>query len=143
MDLDDIDRRLLALLRDDARRPASGLAAALGVSRGTINNRIAKLQRAGAIRGFTVRLGAQGDGAGGVRAITSIEIHGRAAGVVLRMLKGLPEIRALHTTNGRWDIVGELEAENLQALDSVLSRIRLLDGVASTETSILLTTSKG
>lgn len=143
MDLDDIDRRLLALLRDDARRPASGLAAALGVSRGTVNNRIAKLQREGAIRGFTVRPGPGGDHARGVRAITAIEIHGRAAGVVLRMLNGLPEVRGLHTTNGRWDIVAELEAENLQSLDSVLNRIRLLDGVASTETSILLSTPKG
>jgi DNA-binding Lrp family transcriptional regulator len=143
MDLDDIDRRLLGLLRDDARRPVSGLAAALGVSRGTVNNRIAKLQREGAIRGFTVRLGPDGDHSGVVRAITSIEIHGRSASVVLKVLKGLPEARAVHTTNGRWDVVAELAAESLEALDNVLNRIRLLDGVSNTETSILLSTPKG
>ena len=145
MDLDDTDRRLLALLRDDARHPASGLAAALGVSRGTVQNRIARLLREGAIQGFTVRLGPGAEGAAGaaVRAVTTIEIHGRSAAGVLRALKGLPEVRTLHTTNGRWDVVAELAAENLESLDRALNRIRLLEGVANTETSILLSTQKG
>ena len=142
MTLDDTDRRLLALLRDNARRPASSLAAALGVSRGTVQNRIARLLREGVIQGFTVRLRPEADGAGAVRAITMVEIHGRTAAGVLKALKGLPEVRALHTTNGRWDVVAELAAENLEALDRALSRIRMLDGVANTETSILLSTQK-
>ena len=106
MDLDDTDCRLIALLRADARRPASSLAAALGISRGTVQNRIARLLRGGVIQGFTLRLGPEGEGAAGraaVRAITAIEIRGRAASGVLRALRDFPEIRALHTTNGRWD----------------------------------------
>jgi DNA-binding Lrp family transcriptional regulator len=142
MALDDTDRRLLALLRDDARRSASSLAAALGVSRGTVQNRIAKLLREGAVQGFTVRLLPEADRKGGVRAVTTIEIRGRTATGVLKALKGLPEVQALHTTNGRWDLVAELAAESLEALDQALSRIRLLDGVANTETSILLSTQK-
>lgn len=143
VDLDDTDRRLLALLRDDARRPTSGLAAALGVSRGTVQNRIARLLRTGAIQGFTVRLGPEGAAGAPVRAVTTIEIHGRTAAGVLRALKGLPEVRTLHTTNGRWDVVAELAAETLESLDRALNRIRLLEGVANTETSILLSTQKG
>jgi DNA-binding Lrp family transcriptional regulator len=144
MDLDDTDRRLIALLRADARRPASSLAAALGVSRGTVQNRIARLLRGGAIQGFTLRLGPEAEGIGGaVRAITTIEIRGRSAMGVLRALKGFPEVRALHMTNGRWDIVAELGAESLEALDQALNRIRMLEGVANTETSILLSTQKG
>jgi DNA-binding Lrp family transcriptional regulator len=142
MDLDDTDRRLLALLRDDARRSASSLAAALGVSRGTVQNRISKLLRDGAIQGFTVRLRPEAERAGAVRAFTTVEIHGRTAAGVLKTLKGLPEVRALHTTNGRWDVVAELAAESLEALDRALNRIRMLDGVANTETSILLSTQK-
>ena len=142
MALDDTDRRLLALLRDDARRSASSLAAALRVSRGTVQNRIAKLLREGAVQGFTVRLRPEADGRGGVRAVTTIEIRGRTATGVLKALKGLPEVQALHTTNGRWDVVAELAAESLEALDRALSLIRLLDGVANTETSILLSTQK-
>ena len=142
MDLDDTDRRLLALLRDDARRSASSLAAALGVSRGTVQNRIAKLLRGGAIQGFTVRLRPEAERAGAVRAITTVEIRGRTAAGVLNTLRGLPEVRALHTTNGRWDVVAELAAERLEALDRALNRIRMLEGVANTETSILLSTQK-
>ncbi len=142
MDLDDTDRRLLALLRDDARRSGSSLAVALGVSRGTVQNRIARLLRGGAIQGFTVRLRLDAERAGAVRAITTVEIHGRTAAGVLKALRGLPEVRALHTTNGRWDVVAELAAESLEALDRALNRIRMLDGVANTETSILLSTQK-
>jgi DNA-binding Lrp family transcriptional regulator len=141
--LDDTDRRLLELLRNDARRPASSLAATLGVSRGTVQNRIARLMREGVVQGFTVRLGPEADqGAGVVRAISTIEIRGRSAAGVLKALKGFPEVRALHTTNGRWDLVVELAAESLEAFDRALNRIRLLDGVANTETSILLSTHK-
>jgi DNA-binding Lrp family transcriptional regulator len=146
MDLDDTDRRLIALLRADARRPASSLAAALGVSRGTVQNRIARLLRGGAIQGFTLRLGPEGEGAGSaaaVRAITAIEIRGRSTAGVLRALRGFPEVRALHMTNGRWDVIAELAAEGLEALDQALHRIRMLEGVANTETSILLSTQKG
>jgi DNA-binding Lrp family transcriptional regulator len=144
MDLDDTDRRLIALLRDDARRPASGLAAALGVSRGTVQNRIARLLRGGVIQGFTLRLGPEVDRAGAaVRAVMAMEIRGRSAAAVLRALKGFPEVRALHTTNGRWDVIAELAAESLEAFDRALDRIRLLEGVANTETNILLSTQKG
>jgi len=144
MELDETDHRLIALLRSDARRPASSLAAALGVSRGTVQNRIARLLREGVIQGFTLRLGPEADQAGaGVRAIMAIEIHGRSQAGVLRALRGFPEVRALHTTNGRWDIIAELAAGNLEAFDQALNRIRMLEGVANTETSILLSTQKG
>jgi DNA-binding Lrp family transcriptional regulator len=127
MDLDDTDRRLIALLRGDARRSASSLAAALSVSRGTVQNRIARLLRGGVIQGFTLRLGPEAEGIGaGIRAITAIEIRGRSAAGVLRALKGFPEVRALHMTNGRWDIIAELGAECLEALDQALNRIRML-----------------
>src|SRR5689334_17631166 len=84
MELDDTDRRLIALLRNDARRPASSLAAALGVSRGTVQNRIARMLRGGVIQGFTLKFGGQVEDEGSpVRAVTTIEIRGRStAGVV-------------------------------------------------------------
>lgn len=144
MELDDTDRRLIALLREDARRPASSLAAALGVSRGTVQNRIARLLRGGVIQGFTLRLGPEAEKAGAaIRAVTAIEIRGRSTAGVLRALRGFPEVRALHMTNGRWDVIAELGAESLEALDQALNRIRMQDGVANTETSILLSTQKG
>jgi len=69
-------------------------------------------------------------------------VEGNRADDVLRALRGDPAVVGLHTTNGRWDIVAELRADSLEAFDRVLSGIRLIDGIAQTETSILLSTHK-
>ena len=138
--MDDTDRNLLSLLRQDARSSVSALAHALGVSRGTVQNRIERLQRTGIIQGFTIRL--QPDAAGqGVRAIMMIEVRGDRSTAVLRALRALPEVVEVHTTNGRWDLVADLVAANLESFDAVLRRIRQVDGVANSETSILLSSS--
>ena len=140
--MDDTDHRLLALLRTDARRPISSLALDLGISRATVRARMQRLLDDGVIQGFTVVLRA-GKGAHGIRAITMVEVAGPSAERLIRRLQGFPEVRTLSTTNGRWDIVAEIETASLEALDDILRRIRLLEGIAGTETSILLSTRKG
>jgi len=61
---------------------------------------------------------------------------------VIAALRGDPAVGALHSTNGRWDIVAELRADSLASFDQVLGRIRRLEGISSTETSLLLSTFK-
>lgn len=139
--LDDLDRRLVALLRADARQPASSLAAQLKVSRGTVQNRIERLIARGVIQGFTIRTRPEIE-ANRVRAIMSIAIEGERSAAVVKALKGFPEVAAIHTTNGRWDLVAELDTETLADFSATLDRIRTLAGIASTETSILLATQK-
>ena len=139
--MDDTDRQLIALLRDDARMPVVTLARKLRVARATVQNRLAKLESEGTIVGYTIRLRPEAE-AFRIRAIMSIEIEGNHSEDVRRELRGHPNVVALHTTNGRWDIVAELHAQSLEAFDQVLSRIRLLDGIASSETSLLLSTLK-
>ena len=139
--MDDLDHRLLALLRADARRPVAGLAAELGVSRATVRARIDRLVESGVIAGFTVLLRRDLRPAP-VRAITLVEVEGRAADAVIARLHGFPEVRALHTTNGRWDVVAEIETDTLESFDDTLRRIRQVAGIASTETSILLSARK-
>lgn len=139
--MDDTDRRLIAELRTDSRLPVASLAARLGISRATVRNRIDRLMADGVIQGFTVRLGDEGDFEQ-VRAIMMIEVEGKGTDVVFRRLHGFPEVRALHSTNGRWDIVAELATDTLEAFDRTLAAIRLIDGIASTETSILLSSRK-
>jgi DNA-binding Lrp family transcriptional regulator len=135
--MDDTDRALIRLLRDDARISVSALAAKCAVSRGTVQNRLARLQQDGTIQGFTVRLRADA-AAAGVRAMTMVEVAGGRLHHVVRALRGLPEVAAVHTTNGRWDLVVELAAHDLAAFDSVLRRLRMIDGIANSETSLLL-----
>ena len=139
--MDDTDRQLISLLRDNARTSVASLAKVLRVSRGTVQNRLDKLEAEGTIVGYTARLRPQAE-AHQIRALMTVAVEGSRMGHVLNALRGDPAVSALHTTNGRWDIVAELRADSLEAFDRVLGRIRLLEGIAGTETSLLLSTSK-
>ena len=139
--MDDVDRQLIALLRDDALMPVATLAKKLRVARATVQYRLSSLLQDGAIVGFTVRLRPEAE-AHRIRAIMSIEIEGNYGDDVRRVLRGMPNVVALHTTNGRWDMMAELRTDTLESFDSVLNTIRQVDGIANTETSILLSTLK-
>jgi DNA-binding Lrp family transcriptional regulator len=139
--MDSTDRRLIALLRDDARSSVARLAKSLGVARGTVQNRLARLVSDGTIVGYTVRLKPQVEEQR-IRALTTIAVEGNRVDSVIAALRGDPAVAALHSTNGRWDIVAELRADDLASFDRVLGRIRQLDGISSTETSLLLSTFK-
>jgi DNA-binding Lrp family transcriptional regulator len=139
--MDDIDRQLIALLREDARTPVASLAKALKTSRGTVQNRLRRLTDQGVILGFTLRLPPDAE-PGRVRAIMSLAIEGERSAQVTQALRGVPEVAALHTTNGRWDLLAELNAESLAAFSRALDAIRQIKGIAASETSILLDTRR-
>ena len=117
--MDALDERLVTLLRHDGRRSISDLAVDLGVSRATVRARIER-----------------------VRGIMMIEVEGHAADRVVRALGGFPEISAVHTTNGRWDLVVELNTETLTQLDAVLRKVRLIPAITGSETTLLLATPR-
>ncbi|HMI37456.1 MAG TPA: Lrp/AsnC family transcriptional regulator, partial [Steroidobacteraceae bacterium] len=102
--MDELDHQLIAQLRTNARIPVSALAKGLHVARGTVQNRLAKLERDGIIVGYTVRLRSQLDEQR-ITALMTIAVEGNRADTVLRALRGDPAIQTLHTTNGRWDII--------------------------------------
>jgi len=137
--IDELDRDLLGLLRVDARTSTAALAKALGVSRGTVANRIARLEKNGTVVGFTVTL-RTGARASEVKAWISIAVEGDKTREVTRLLLGEPALTALHDTNGRWDLVGEVCATSNADLSEVLERIRKIKGIATSETSIHLRT---
>lgn len=139
--IDDLDRRLIALLRADSRTAAAALAKTLKVSRGTVQNRIDRLLTRGVIQGFTVKTRPDVE-ANRVRAIMSIAVEGERSAAVVKQLKGFPEVATVHTTNGRWDLIAELDVETLAAFSATLDAVRQIEGIASTETSILLATQK-
>jgi DNA-binding Lrp family transcriptional regulator len=139
--MDATDQRLIASLRHDGRRSISDLATELGLSRATVRARIDRLERNREILGYGVIVKGDAD-AMPVRGIMMIEIEGRSTDQVIQALSGFPEIVAIHTTNGRWDLVAELAAQDLAAFDGVLRRIRLLPAIRVSETSLLLSTSR-
>ena len=139
--MDDLDRRLIVLLRENARTPTAALAKALRVSRGTVQNRLDRLLASGRLLGFTIRMGAEDD-TGRVRAVTCVEIEGRRSQAVLASLRKNPAVRAVNATNGRWDMVAELDTPDLAAFSAALDDIRAVEGIVATETSLLLTTTR-
>lgn len=135
----DLDDKLILLLRRNARLSISDLSAALGVSRATVRARMARLEREGAILGYTVVLRADAFDMP-VRGIMMIEIEGHVTEKVTKGLSGFPEVSEIHTTNGRWDLVVELATTTLTDFDAVLRRIRLIPGITASETNLLLAT---
>ncbi len=135
---DELDNQLISILRADGRASISKLSDLLGVTRGTVQNRLDRLLQAGVLLGFSARV-RQDYEDGTIRAIMMIEVTGKSTMRVIRALRGLPELRTLHTTNGKWDLVAEIGVADLATFDRVLRDVRMTDGIANSETSLLLT----
>lgn len=139
--MDDMDRQLIGLLRDNARMPVIELARRLKVARTTVQQRLARLERQGMIVGYTVRLRPEAEPQQ-VRAVMCLEVDGQREQDVVRALRGNAHVVMLHTTSGRWDLMAELRVDRLEAVDGVLNLIRTTPGVLNTETNILLASYK-
>ncbi|MBH0024622.1 Lrp/AsnC family transcriptional regulator [Salinibacterium sp. NSLL150] len=139
-DLDDLDRRLLAALRADARESVASLSRRLNVTRATVTSRIDRLVSNGTVLGFSIRIREDRDPSF-IRAIAFVEVEGRSTDSVISQLRGLPEIHELHTTNGAWDLVADIRTDSLSNFDRVLARMRNVEGVVNSETSLLLSSA--
>jgi len=139
--VDELDQRLLAALRRDGRASLQELSLLLGVTRSTVRARLARLIATGEIAGFTVLTRAELAGRP-VRGLMMLQIEGRGTERVMARLAGLAEVTALHTTNGTWDLIVEIGAETLEGFDKVLFAIRRIEGVARSETNLLLSTRR-
>ena len=136
--MDDLDQRLIALLRADARMNVADLAHKLGVSRGTVTNRMRRLEDEQVIVGYTVRLKPEAEPER-IRAWMGVQVEGNQGRSVIASLLGEPGVAALHDTNGRWDLLAELQVPTMAELSQALERIRRVKGIANTETSIRVT----
>jgi DNA-binding Lrp family transcriptional regulator len=136
-DLDDTDRALIAALKRDGRAPTTQLAKRLNLSRATVQARIDRLRDRGVIKRFTVEvtLATQDDT---VAAVMLIALKGAMSRAVIRELRKMPEIVMLNSTNGGWDLVARIEAQDLRRFDRVLREVREIDGVVNSETCLLL-----
>jgi len=138
MQIDEADRALLALLGQNARLPVATLARKLGLARTTVQARLDRLETSGVIAGYSLRLGQEARP--GLRATALVSIEPRSGPAVLARLKSLPQVRRVHTTSGRFDLIVSLEATTTQELDDTLDRIGEAKGVRSSESLIHLST---
>jgi DNA-binding Lrp family transcriptional regulator len=139
LQLDELDRRLLALLRKDARMPIARLSKSLGIARASVYARLQKLTDGGVIEGFTVRLNTEFDRRL-IRAHVLLKVTGKLVRATEKQLQSIPEIIALHAISGVYDLIAELEAGSIAELNELIDRIGELQGVEKTTSSILLAT---
>jgi DNA-binding Lrp family transcriptional regulator len=137
MELSQVDRQLLSVLKNDSRASVTTLASTLGVSRNTVQTRLERLVTGSIIRRFTIEVDSSVE-ENLVRAVMMVEIEGARARSVTAALKRIPEVASLHTTNGSWDLVAQIEAGSLADFDRILREVREIRGVLNSETSLLL-----
>ena len=135
--MDEVDQKLLSLLRQDARLSVAALAQKLKVSRGTVTNRIRRLEDDGVIVGYTVRLG-QDDQRPQVRAHVGITLQPKRSREVLQRLQNIPELLQLSSVSGEFDYIAVLRADTTARLDVLLDEIGEIEGVHKTTTSVVL-----
>lgn len=136
---DELDRRLIALLRKDARMPIVKLAKSLGISRTSTYARLQRLQKSGVIEGFTVRLNAAGTRQQ-IRAHVLVKVKGKLNRETEKQLQLIPEITALHAISGVYDLIAELEVADALRLNELIDQIGEMEGVEETTSSIVLAT---
>lgn len=139
--MDELDQRLLAALRRDARASLSELAHDLGVTRTTIRVRMTRLVKSGEIVAYSV-VTRSDVATSPVRGLMMLSIEGRGTDRIMQRLSGMTEVTAFHTTNGTWDLIVEIGTGTLEQLDGVLFAIRKLDGVVRSETNLLLSSRR-
>ncbi len=139
--MDEVDTLLISELRRDGRASVSDLAHRLNVSRATVRTRMDRLRSSGEIAGFAVLTRSDVSEAP-VRGLMMIGIEGRGGDRIPATLTGMPAVMAVHSTNGKWDMIVEIATDSLVELDEVIRRIRNLEGVMTSETNLILSTRR-
>lgn len=139
--MNNVDHIILGLLKDNARMSITDLAAKARVSRATVQKRIEYMESTGIITGYTVRYRPNVE-KNIIRAWMNVMVEGTKAQAVIRELRLESAVERVHTTNGKWDILVELQSDSLENFDKALERIRNISVIYNSETSILLSTYK-
>jgi DNA-binding Lrp family transcriptional regulator len=137
--MDDLDQHLLARLRENARAPVAELARALGLSRTTVQSRLARLERSGVIAGYAVKLSEARESAL-IHAFVLLTVEPKQAAAVTGSLKRMPGVRRLQSVSGPFDMIAAVEAPGVSEMDALIDQIGALTGVERTNSSIVLST---
>lgn len=139
MKLTATDDLLLSLLRENARASTAQIARRLDLSRTTVQSRIERLEREGVISGYTVRVHDDYE-RGHIRAHIMITVHPRQMTSVVAALRGMRELRVLHSVSGAYDLIAVAVVPTVGAMDVLTDRIGAVEGVERTTSSIVLST---
>lgn len=133
------DKQLLALLQKNAREPTSSLARKLGVSRTALQDRIQRLESAGVIEGYSVRVN-QSRLIHTVNCFTMAVCNNKSYPEVIAHLRAMEAVQAVYAISGDWDFIIHVATETLEKLNSELTRINMIKGVSRTTSCIVMET---
>lgn len=133
------DQELVSLLRLNARDPVSALARKLGLSRTTVQDRLRRLEQTGIIAGYQVRLSETIE-QGGIRAFVTVEVEPKRTNEVSRALLKMPQVEALYSVSGKYDLIGLVRTSSAQDMDKLLDGVGVIPGVTGTESAVILST---
>ena len=133
------DELLLSVLREDARAATADIARKLGLSRTTVQNRIARLEAQGVIQGYTVRVHDDYERSR-IHAHILITLRPKQMPSVVKSLQAMPEVRVLYSISGGFDLIALAVTSTVGEMDVLTDRIGVIDGVERTNTSIVLST---
>lgn len=132
--MDDLDIRILDMLRENSRISNVAIANRLKVSEGMIRQRIGKLRRSGVIKQYTIKISSKG-----LKAIidinTEINVHSSKIASVIRDLEG---VETVYEVSGEVDIVAVIDVADTEELNETIESIRSMDNVISTRTKLIL-----
>jgi DNA-binding Lrp family transcriptional regulator len=137
--MDQLDQRLIDLLRENARAPAAGLARALGVSRTTLQSRLERLERSGVIAGYTVRL-SEAHERGQIHAYVLMTVSHKQSAAVTTAVRKMSAVRLLQSVSGPFDVIARAVAPNVAEMDALIDALGAVPGVERTTSSIVLST---
>jgi|SRR5687768_1604216 DNA-binding Lrp family transcriptional regulator len=133
------DQELISLLQVNAREPVSALARKLGLSRTTVQDRLRRLEQSGIIAGYQLRL-SEGTEQGGIRAFVTMEVEPKRTNEVSRALLKMPQVEALYSVSGKFDLIAVVRTSSAQDMDKLLDVAGVIPGVTGTESAVILST---
>ncbi|WP_432826466.1 Lrp/AsnC family transcriptional regulator [Dactylosporangium sp. CA-092794] len=137
MQLDDVDLALLRLLVEEPRAGSREYARLLGIARGTVASRIARLERAGTVTGYAAQVSPAGLGYG-VEAFIHLHLaQGKLDDVTARLTE-IPQILEAHSTTGDGDVLCRVVAESNSGIEALVQTLLAIPGVVRTRTEISL-----
>ncbi|MCR8922956.1 Lrp/AsnC family transcriptional regulator [Dasania sp. GY-MA-18] len=134
---DELDRKIIDLLTTNSRESITQLAAALGVSRATVQERIRRLEKSRVIQSYTININPDYQ-RNLVSAHAMIAVDPKRNREVCNQLKKIPAIKSLYSVNGDYDVIAMLQEPTTEELDVQLEEIGCMEGVTRTSTLILL-----
>lgn len=134
MMIDNLDKRILEIMKKDSRCPYVEIADKLGVSEGTVRSRVHKMTEDGIIRGFTIKTSSKN-----VKALVEVKIDVNTdTEEIARELSKYEGVTEVFEVTGDQDIIAIVDVESSQSLNEIIERVRRYDNVLSTRTRLIL-----